>query len=761
MASGEAGEGTPRADGKPAADDEQGNNPPSPADQGAPADRPGQFSDPTSDPFADSAAGADNGGVNQAYRTWGRTMQTSGGPATVVTESTFRDVNVGTTTINLASRREQLVGRVRPDVLDELAERYLPVSGYAELLSRLKSTRLVALRGAPETGRVTTGLRLLAEVCGGGAWRFDRETDLWKLTADELKDGLGYLFEMTPGRAGAIPSDVQADWLRDLLHSSRAYMVIVVDRTSRFRSAFSGYAADCPPPEAGKLLNHAIEWECAGHAETIAAAVAAAATLSLSQPAAERPPGETWRLAKYLVAHARGEITIEAVTQSSDVAVQQRVATWFDPLADIPSTSQADEPVRLAAFRISLAIFNDSPYDLVAEAGELLAREFLITRSPHRSPGRIVFANFRNDDIAASHAQLFSGIAEFQRAGAPAAFAGYIDRRLPAEVLRHTWNLHNARGPVISWLQQLSRDSRPAVWMRAALAIGLLSSWDFSYTFHELIHPWASAGDDVEGGPRRRRVAAVALDEASRSDEVLPVVRETIDSWCSSGTTEQRQTAAAAYGYSLGSRNVGKSLKNLKTVGSWNDGELASEASWAIARIFSHGGISQVIQTLENWLSDERRSVRELALLTLLRIGSMKAGDIDDLDPITAADGFTKLADRENWPLILALSAEDPALTDPLADLYWQVTRSAAAHEPALKMVASWMRAAGNDRTCTRPAARFLALVGDDEDDRKRLIHLVDVVRKDRDEPLPADLADIFALAIETNRYPGSEKGPG
>src|SRR5260370_37993815 len=102
-------------------------------------------------------------------------------------------------------------------------------------------------------------------------------------------------------------------------------------------------------------------------------------------------------------------------------------------------------------------------------------------------------------------------------------WAAYIDERMPAAVLRHVWDMHNVRGPVTTWLQSLSYDTRPFVWMRAALAIGLLSSWDFAYTFHQLIDPWANSSDQEPGCFRRRLVAAVALDAAARNDDALPV----------------------------------------------------------------------------------------------------------------------------------------------------------------------------------------------------------------------------------------------
>jgi len=76
---------------------------------------------------------------------------------------------------------------------------------------------------------------------------------------------------------------------------------------------------------------------------------------------------------------------------NSDLATRY-VSAWFEPLAALPVTSEADESVRLAAFRIALAVLNESPFDLVAEAAENLTDRILHARSPRRTPGRPVFA---------------------------------------------------------------------------------------------------------------------------------------------------------------------------------------------------------------------------------------------------------------------------------------------------------------------------------------------------------------------------------
>jgi hypothetical protein len=51
-----------------------------------------------------------------------------------------------------------------------------------------------------------------------------------------------------------------------------------------------------------------------------------------------------------------------------------------------PASAKGEEQIRLGAFRIALAVLNETPFDLVAEA-EGLTEQILITRSPRREGG--------------------------------------------------------------------------------------------------------------------------------------------------------------------------------------------------------------------------------------------------------------------------------------------------------------------------------------------------------------------------------------
>ena len=737
-------------DGKPESKGKDDKRPDGKKDDGQ--ERKDQFTEAAGDPLADALGGASaRAGEGQAYRSWIRTVRAQGAAAFV------GGGNIGVLNISTASgaydRRGQAPGPVRPEVLTELTSRYAPPPGYETFLTQLSRTRLLVLRGAPGTGRTTTGLRLLARLAASVA-RFGPETDLRTVTAADLEPQSGYLQELSPGSVP--PSPAQVDLLRDYLAERDSYLVLITPHDIRYRDSFDGCIADCPLPRPEEVFRQAVEYEIGRLPEQEHLLRHAIANAEPSGSAGPQTPAEVRWLVAHLVSIAATNGTAADLDRLSSDLAARYVSAWFEPLARLPATSEGDEAVRLAAFRIALAVLNDNPFDLVAEAAENLAEQLIVARSPRRTPGRPVFARHRDDYVANSRASIRRGAVKFITASAPATMVAYDDDRLPLAVLGQAWAVHNLRDPLLSWLEALSNDQRPLVYMRAALAIGLLTSWDFSYTFHERIDPWARSKK-----PRRRWTAAVALDEASRNNEVAPVVREMLDAWCEKGTFAQRWTGAIVLGYDLGMRDPDKALTELRKLGCYEDGKLAQMASWATARIFVLGGMKPVIKTLSDWLDDDRHLVRQLGLVAVLRIASTTVGDLEEhFDLNTGAaigSHWTRTANRGSWPLLVALAHEDPNLLDPLADLVWQLTRSAQAEQASTAILRRWMRAGKKDPACIGPTGRFLALLGDDDSDRARLLHILRLLRSDRDEPLPDAIADRLELAIECNIHIADE----
>ncbi len=738
-------EGTGKRDKKPA------------RKRGDEQERRDQFAKAADDPLADALGGSSaRTGEGQARRSWMRTVHASGAAAFV------GGGNIGVLNITATSgaydRLGQAPGPVRSEVITELIDRYVPVRGYETFVHKLSSARLLVLRGAPGTGRATTGLRLLAKLADSVA-RFSPDADLRKLLDANLESDCGYLLELNPGSGPVPPTPAQVDQIRDCLAERECYLVLIAPHDIRYRDAFEGYIEDCPLPDPRNVFDQAVEYEIRRRPDQEEALRHIAAQAQPKDSTGPQTPSEVRWLVAHLVSTATTNCSaadLDLDSLNSDLAARY-VSAWFEPLAGLPITPGGDEPVRLAAFRMALAVLNENPFDLVAEAAEDLAERILKARSTRRTPGRPLFAHHREDYAANSRASVRDDEIRFINATVPARLVSYDDDRLRLAVLRHVWTVHNLRDPLLSWLESLSDDRRPLVYWPAALTIGLLTSWDFSYTFDEWIEPWASSEEN-----RRRWTAAVALDEASRNDKVRPVIREVLEEWCEKGTLEQRWTGAIALGFDLGLRDPAKTLTELRKLGCWEDGQLAEWAAWAVARIFILSGIKPVIETLGNWLDDDRPNVRRLGLNVILRVAYMKVNELEDhfyLTTTSVGGYWTRLANRRRWPLLVALAEEDPTLLDPMADLVWQLTRSARAEQATAGALKRWMRAGDKDPTCTGPVGRFLALLGDDNSDRARLLHLVRSLRHDRDEPLPAAIADRLERAIKFNVHITDEQG--
>lgn len=727
-------EGKAKEDGKPAGekDDEQA--------------RKDQFATVTGDPLANAFGipSSRTAGQGQAFRSWMQSVQASGAAA-FVGGGTIGVLNI-TAPPGAYERRGQAPGPVRAEVITELINKYAPVPDYEKLMDQLSTARLLVLRGAPGTGRTTTGLRLLAKLTDTVA-RFSPDTDIRGLTAPAFEENGGYLQELTPGSRVTPPTADQVDLLRDYLAERESYLVLIAPYDIRYRDSFDGCTADCQLPEPREVFRQAVEYEVGRQPDKEQLLRQIAADDQFDNTAGPQTPAEVqWLVAHLLSTGITKRSAADLDLLYSDLAARY-VSAWFEPLARLPVTAEGDEPVRLAAFRIALAVLNDCPVNVVAEAAEDLAVRILKARSPRRMPDRPVFARHREDYVANSRASVKRGWVRYSDATIPVSMAAYDDARLPLAVLRQAWAAHNLRDPLLSWLESLSDDPRPLVYVPVTLTIGLLTSWDFTFTFHERIELWAASEDSG-----RRWNAAVALNVASRSDEVRPVVHAVLESWREHGEFAQRWTAAVALGYDLGLENPGKALNELRKLGCWKDGELAQEASLAAAGIFVLGGVRPVMDKLSGWLDDDRRDVRYLGLNTVQILAYMKVSSAEDFELTAMRTGlWTRLANRSRWPLLVALADEDPALLEPLADLVWQLTRSARAQAASASSLKRWMRAGQKAPACIGAVGRFLALLGDEDSDRARLLHLVRLLRRDRDEPLPAVIADRLERAIEHN----------
>ncbi|MGV9848400.1 hypothetical protein ACWDWU_06335 [Streptomyces sp. NPDC003442] len=602
-------------------------------------------------------------------------------------------------------------GPVPREELARLRRLHRAVPGHAAMRDHLRRTHLVALCGEPGTGRAWTGLALLAELTeltGGGVSRLGYAGPDGASGVEKTERGHGYLLEL-PADQADVTAEPLLDRLRAHFAEHEAFCVVLVaggpavDRLLRGRRHAVAYR---PPAAADVLDRHLTELLAdrpTGLLETARATARrpeVAEALGLDEPR----PGEAARLAGHLAAHAEGRLSGERLLEHCRSFAPHQARDWFLE-AGHPGTLPAGLPaLRAAALRIALAVFDGSAHSVMAEAAELLAWELAVTLDPQYAPGRPLFSARPGAWLATARAVHGEGVEDLGDASVPVRAVWFEGRRLAPAVLHEAWDAHhNLRGPMARWLRALCDDPRPQVWVRAAVAAGVLCARDYLYGLVELALPLARTDSPVQ-----RMAAATALAEASRAPEVRTAVNGLLHAWARDDDERERETAALAHGYGLAAGSVAVSLEELGRLARADDGRTTSHS---VVRLLAGAEPETVLAALTHWLRDTRRARRDLALLATLRAVTTRTshlwglGEVPELEPYAA------------WPLATALLAAHPECGPRLAELLraaltW--ARSAGAAEDAL---VGWIRRAAGDERQLAVLCDFLPRLAQDGDE--------------------------------------------
>lgn len=474
--------------------------------------------------------------------------------------------------------------------------------------------------------------------------------------------------------------------------------------------------------------------------------------------ASEPKPAEAAQIAGFLAEMARGEIDLAAVETRAALLVRKQVEEWFSELSGPAAT--LPEALRLTAFRISLAVFNLSEYDLVVNAGVALATKLLkkVKGEHAKKPEESLFADDHGVNLPASRAKMGDGIVSFGGLEISTKLVMFTDDRFPVVLLSHLWHRHHKlRSAVLEWLTELSDDRRPMVWVRAAQAMGLFCSLSFSSTFTENIEPLAET-EGVEG-ERRRRFAAIALDQAARDERMADVVFERLQEWRRYGNEAQQWTAAAALGYDLGSRRIDDAMRELRVLGTPSErspvlrevgySDLVRVSGYSIANLFAFGAVPSVSARLADWTRSERQSVRDLARWSIMYLIYLRGYDRGVLVHSAGRSDRLGALDRKRWPLLLALLENDSGHTHVVSDLVRWGLRSRDQDELLQHQFRRWVYAAEKDSACLEALAAFIPHLIAGHSDFRRLRHLIERMRRDWSDPIGENTALVLENAIQ------------
>ena len=468
-------------------------------------------------------------------------------------------------------------------------------------------------------------------------------------------------------------------------------------------------------------------------------------------------PVESAEMARLLAEFGRHQITLDEVETQAAQLVQRQVVEWFAGLAGMRSGDQLKEALRLAAFRIALAVFNKSPYHLVAKAGVELANGFVGAVSDATKPQSSLFSDDQARRLPSCRAEIIDGEMSFGHYRLPVGLAKYSDDRFPVVLLSYVWQQHhNLRAAMVTWLQKLSKDRRPAIWVRAAQATGLFCSLDFHFTYTQMIE--SAATSNGKRCRQRRLFAAVSLDQAARDERITDAILGRLRYWRRQGSEAERWTAAAALGYDLGRRSLDSTLAELRVLGTpseqrsaldkENDGDLVHISGYSLANLLAFGEVRPILRRLTDWADSERQSLRELAWWAVLHLIDLHGFDLDFLRRSAGRNERPTPRTRDRWPLLLALQDEDPTLTPQIAGLLRWGLRGRRGDFVAKYLFGPWIRAAENDTECLQSLAEFVPHLVHNEMDANRLRYLITRLRHDWSDPLNDEPADLLTTTI-------------
>ncbi|KOG47854.1 hypothetical protein ADK38_45610, partial [Streptomyces varsoviensis] len=391
---------------------------------------------------------------------------------------------------------------------------------------------------------------------------------------------------------------------------------------------------------------------------------------------------------------------LDELAAYSQSAVESQVQEWL-----------GDPELRLLdkAFLISLAVFDEAPYALTAELGDLLYVFLQETQQPDAGPEIPVFGTSAADRLQLARGRVYRKDEATEWGPVPQRMAAFQDPRTALLLLREVWTGHpSARPAVVRWIRRLAADGRPLVRTRAAALAATLAASDLPSTMALVIQGWAGATRY-----RDRLTAANALTLAHYLG--TPAIPRILHSWCTGHDDRRRWTAIRGYAL-LGPEFPAEALDALRTAARRPD--------------------------IEEYETDHLADAAELLLLpdasgsgadgTVL---AELAGDLTDAGPARgfALRSFLRAAGRteddDGRPLLLAWyerATGEHTEDDRHLTALWRAALTDRTHTAAaLETLRGWVRGADTDPDAERALAALLPALAVTSADQQRLGHLL------------------------------------
>ncbi|WP_406023523.1 hypothetical protein OH802_27400 [Nocardioides sp. NBC_00850] len=590
-------------------------------------------------------------------------------------------------TIHSASNLPQRVtsGQMPAAQLASVLERFAKAPDHDELVHRLRTNRVLVLRGPRASGRRTASLGVLADV------KQDPQPLLVLDPAippgelvDQLRPGARHLIADFSTTTDAPLRQYHLHAIQERLRASDGFAIITIDP----HVAVDGTLAEMHewhPPAPESILNAHLEADCP-HPSVRQPALDLDETRSYlkTQPSPEEIAG----YARTLLLYVDGQRSLQDLATYSTSAVEDYAQRVF---------SDTDGSMREKAFLIALAVFNQLPYSTIAEAGDALYRAFQEREDPETEAGVSIFDTSRSARLTWARALEYDSF-ETDQDRDSTRLAAFLNPSMSSIVLRHVWLEHPAaREPIRRWLRELGESGADVSRVRAALAAGRLAAADFSSIMRPLLEPWA--GSRPLG---QRQLAAWTLFAALQQgadDEV----RRVLQRWAEGGEGRRWTVlhTADALADMLGKSTI--PLISAIAEKPARDPRLRNELERVTARLLTGPTALQALDTMVGWLQNPGPR-RELAYRAFVRA----AGKREEGRPALLSHGN---ADQQAWTALIIL---------------WRaVLNNPTVRDDARLGLAGWVILAAEDKSLEPDLCRLFSELAGSANERARLDYLL------------------------------------
>ncbi|MCP2273905.1 ATP-binding protein [Actinokineospora diospyrosa] len=610
-------------------------------------------------------------------------------------------------------------GPVSGAVLDRVRASYVEPTRYTDLRRVLQSHQVLVINAPSGTGRTTTALRLLDELCVEGVLKLDPDTVL-KTLDDKTFTGLhGYLLDRLDRNQSRELSLYHLERLSAVLRRKGCMLVVITEQAVPLPAGDIEHlvAVDLGAVEPRQLLERHLAWVLEQSPTTAAEPV-------LSHPEVGEVLGELTKdvsrsdlakLGDLLAEVATGQVDIGAVRERYSHNSRASFVDWFDHQIDLPQR----------AFVIALAVFNDEPVQLVSRAATRLADMLAAVAGPRRATrGRPLFDTPLATWIERARAEVVDGVEDTTLGAVAVRKARFRDDSYPARVLEHLCAEYDQAFTVVAdWLNALGGDGGGRVRVRAGMAVGFLSRFDFIGIHDGVVLRWASTGDQ-----HTRDAAVAALQLPAEHPALSRVVRTLLRNWIRDRSEEgwsRRQVAVRALGTTV-AVSTDKALDLLRLASRYVDWETAYLIGESVSDLMCR--VEEpvtVLDALVAWSDAEQYPLRrETALLSTLIAGAYLT--------VLVAES------TEKWPALVWLAEQHDNGRASVTTLYARMLQSAHFIDRGYEQLRGWVRLAQKDETLRVPVARLLADIAVEADDVASMRHYARTWAKPRGGPAKA-----------------------